>query len=390
MVSQPSAFFRLTIAIVAGCLLLVGCVAREVREVDMTPPEVYEAIQREEELLDIGIAVFDANVPEEYDDRVEQFVQPEIRAAEANYMPYFARNLLESTGNWGSVRVVPRETHAVDVVVSGKILHSNGESIRLEIAVKDARGIQWFSNQYESLASSYAYDDSVPENVDPFQSLYVRFADDLLAYRKTLSAEDVLAIRTTAEMQYARDFLPDAFSDYLRRDAETGEVQLTRMPARHDPNMQRVRSLRDREYLFIDTLEAHYELFGRRMYPAYQSWRKATYEEAIVLNELEKQAREKTIAALAAFASLSGIGYASERLEETRNEAAIRAEVLQEIGVAAGAEVAPYTLELENESLRLQGTVEEQYDQLRELLRAAYYADLGLEVPNEDERTPDS
>jgi hypothetical protein len=375
---------KLTIAI-ASCCVLDGCVSRELREVDMTPPQAYEVTQSENELLDIGIAVFDSNVPDEYDERVLQFVQPEIRAAEANYMPYFARTLLESTGNWGSVRVVPRDTHAVDVMVSGRILHSDGESIRLELSVTDARGRQWFVDQYEALASRYAYDDAVPEDVDPFQAVYVRLADDLLDYRRTLSVEDVLEIRATAEMQFARDFLPDAFSEFLRRDAETGEFQLMRLPARHDPNMQRVRRLRDRERLFIDTLEAHYEVFGRRMYPPYQSWREATYEEAIAVKELEKQAREQTIAALAALASLSGIGYASERLEETRNEAAIRSEVLQEIGVEAGAEVLPYTLELENESLRLQGTVEEQYDQLRELLRAAYYDDMGLKAADRPE-----
>ena len=62
-------------------------------------------------------------------------------------------------------------------------------------------------------------------------------------------------------------------------------------------------------------------------------------------------------------------------------EASIHAEVLQEVGLAAEAEIMPHTIELENQSVRLQGTVEEQYEELRGILRKIYFADLGLPVP---------
>jgi hypothetical protein len=41
----------------------------------------------------------------------------------------------------------------------------------------------------------------------------------------------------------------------------------------------------------------------------------------------------------------------------------------------------PHTLDLENQVVRLQGSVEEQYEELRSILRDLYYADLGLPVP---------
>ena len=109
--------------------------------VDMTPPQQFEGTQSEDQLLDIGVAVFDANVPESFDEQVKQLIQPDIRRAEAQFIPYFAKNLLQSTGNWGAVRVVPRPTHAVDVTVTGKILESNGERLRVEVTVIDARGV---------------------------------------------------------------------------------------------------------------------------------------------------------------------------------------------------------------------------------------------------------
>ena len=385
---------------VAALWLLAGCVNQEIRTVDMTPPAVMEAPQAEDELLDIGVAVFDPNVPETYDEQVEQLVLPDVRRAEANYIPYFAKNLLQSTGNWGAVRVIPRPTHAVDVVVSGRILHSDGESLELEMTVADATGHVWFTREYRSLASKYAYDATVPPDVDPFQNIYKSLADDMLEYRKALTREDVLEIRTTAEMKFARAFAPDAFSDYLT-ETEDGSAEIRRLPAENDPNLQRVRKVREREYMFIDTLDEYYEGFQRSMYGPYQSWRKATYEEAIAYKELKAQARARTIGGTVAI--VGGVAAMAESSDSTvdtgalvsiiggavtlksaiakRAEAEIHAEMLQEVGIAAESEIMPHTLDLENQVVRLQGSVDEQYEALRGILRDLYYADLGLPAP---------
>ena len=388
--------------LVVLCLGLGACVSHEIRKVDMTPPERFEGIQSEDQLLDIGVAVFDANVPETFDEQIEQLIQPDIRRAEAQFIPYFAKNLLQSTGNWGAVRVVPRPTHAVDVTVTGKILESNGERLRLEMTVTDARGVEWFTKTYESLASKYAYEDTIPPDIDPFQSNYKSLADDMLMYRLGLDDQTVATIRATAEMQFARDFAPDAFAGHVRDTADG--IELIRLPAEGDPMLSRVRRVREREYLFIDTLDEYYAKFNRDMFGSYQNWRSATYSEAIAYRQLRAQARARGIAGagaiiggvLAIYESDSGYvdagGLTSVLAGATlfksavtkRNEAAMQAEVLQEIGVAAEAEIAPHTIELENQTVSLQGTVEEQYTELRRILREVYFEDLDLPPPLED------
>ncbi|MYE83378.1 MAG: hypothetical protein F4X36_16380, partial [Gammaproteobacteria bacterium] len=174
---------------------LAGCVSETVRVVDMTPPEQLGGNIPEERLLDVGVAVFDANVPDEYDEQIALNIQPEVRRAEGNYMAFFFKNLLQSTGNWGAVRVVPRATHAVDLTVAATIEHSDGESLKLRARAVDARGQEWFERDYEALASSYAYEDTVPRDIDPFQTAYRNLADDLLAPLKTLSPADNREIR---------------------------------------------------------------------------------------------------------------------------------------------------------------------------------------------------
>ena len=222
----------------------------------------------------------------------------------------------------------------------------------------------------------------------------------MLAHRKSLSAEEILTIRRTAEMKFAQGFSPDAFADHIST-TEDGEFELKRLPAADDPMLARVRKIREREYLFIDTLDEYYETFHRDMYSSYQAWRKATYDESIALKQLKAQARSRTIGGAAAIiAGIAAISESSNPYVETsglvgiiggatllknafakRAEASIHAEVLQEVGVAAEAEIMPHTLDLENQTVRLQGTVDQQYEELRGILREIYFADLGIPAP---------
>ena len=385
---------------------LAGCVSETVRVVDMTPPEQLAWDVPEELLLDVGIAVFDANVPDEYDEQVSLNIQPEVRRAEGNYMAFFFKNLLQSTGNWGAVRVVPRPTHAVDVTVTATIEHSDGESLKLRARAVDARGQEWFERDYKALASSYAYEDTVPRDIDPFQTAYRTLADDLLAHLKTLSPEDIRAIRTTAELQFARDFAPDAFAEYVGA-TRRGQVTIERLPAENDPMLGRVRQIREREYLFIDTLDEHYATFSASMFAPYQNWRHATYDEAIAYKRAKQQARARIMAGSAAVIGgiaaqnqaddivtrygglvsiIGGAGILKTAIDKLA-QAKVHAEVLQELGISAEAEIVPHTLELENQTLRLQGTVDEQYEELRRILKKVYLEELGLALGSDPAET---
>ena len=404
---------RLTTLLLWGIigLFLYGCGTQVVREIDTTPPEKIAFEQSEGQLLDIGIAVFDPNVPEDYDERVEQIILPEIRQAESQYMPYTTKNLLQSTGNWGAVRVVPRPSDAVDLTVSGKIIASTGEELILSMTVKDATGKEWFTREYMALASKYGYQVSNTRDLDPFQSVYKDFANDLLYYRQGLSENEITNIRATAELKFAKAFSPDAFGQHIAIN-ENGEYQVNRLPAENDPQLARVRQVREREYLFIDTLDEYYANFHRKVYPGYINWRKATYNDAIEYKELRAKSKQRIIGGTAAIlASVGGI-YASDNAYvdasgvagvgagatliisgiRKRQEAEQFADKLREVGSAAEAELVPTTIDLENQTVRLSGSVDEQYDQLRGILQRLYLEDLNLQSNFESEspNNPDS
>ncbi len=387
-------------------LLLTGCVTQTVRTVDLTPPRQSSGNLSEEELLDVGVALFDPNVPEDYDAQIEQIIQPEIRLAEARYMPFVAKNMLQSTGNWGAVRVVPRRSDAVDLTVQGKIIESDGERLVVDIAVTDATGANWFSKRYISLASKYVYLDKSPQTIDAFHSFYKELANDMLSYREALSARDVNTIRKTAEMRFAQSFATDAFSNYLLQ-ADDGQYQLLRLPAANDPMLQRVREIREREYLFIDTLDEFYANYTRQMLPVYDSWRRATYADAIEFKALQAQSRSQIIGGSLAIAAGIGGVYSSEnpyvdassvasvgagatliiRGLNKKQQSAQLADRLREIGTDTEAELLPTTIQLDNETLRLTGSVDQQYTELRNILRRLYFEEYGLD-PNESGLPP--
>lgn len=393
---KPTPFLPAFVGLLLTGFVLSGCVSQTVRTVDMRPPAQAAEPLEEDLLLDIGIAVFDANIPEDYDEQIKQIIQPEIRRAEANYMAYFQKNLLQSTGNWGAVRVIPRDTKAVDLVVDATILRSNGESMEIQVEARDSRGRVWLTKNYQALASKYAYDDSIPPDIDPFQKIYKEVADDLLTIRETMSDKEVLEIRRTSEMRFAQEFAPDAFAAHVQ-PGDSGEYEVLRLPAENDPMLERVRKIREREYLFIDTLDEHYSTFHRDMYESYQNWRKASYDEAIAYQKLRAQARARTVAGAASI--VGGIAAQGSDSGATRlggyvgiiggavtlrsaigkyADAKIHSSVLQELGISAEAEITPHTIELENESLRLQGNVDEQYTELREILKKIYADEVGL------------
>ena len=393
------------ILLLVGLFQLLGCVTQTVRTVDMAPPEILVVPPSEELLLDVGITVFNPNVPESFDQQTELNIQPEIRRAESNYMAYVAKNLLQSTGNWGAVRVVPRLSHAVDLTVSATILHSDGERLNLHVVASDARGQVWFDSVYETLASKYAYDVSIPRDIDPYQATYNQIANDLLGFRMGLTEEEILAIRTTAEMRFARDFATDAFEDYVI-ETTPGKYQIRRLPAPDDPMLSRVRMIREREYLFIDTLDEYFSSFANEMFTPYQNWRRATYSEAIAYREERNKARARLLAGTAGI--VAGVAAQTSDNNVTqyggtlaiiggammiksgiakRANAQLHIEVLRELGVSAEAEIMPHTIELENESIALQGSVDEQYEELRRILRRIYRTEMGAGDPNATEES---
>ena len=315
--------------------------------------------------------------------------------------PQVMKDTLEQTGNWGAVRVTPNVSEAVDLVVSGMILISNGETLKLRLKASDSTGKVWVSKEYKDLASKYSYKGI---NEDPFQDLYNDFANDLLRFRESLSEEKIERIRQTSSLIFAKSLAPDAFGQYLKV-SRSGQTSITQLPADQDRMLSRVTKIKEREYLFVDTLDEYYGQFYRDMKESYDEWRFATYEEALNLKEMQRQSTARLITGglliaggiyagsesgtyagdvAAAGAVIGGIAAVKSGLDK-RREAEIHAESLRELSQSLGSEITPYVLDVEGRTIELTGTADAQYEQWRGILQEIYVAETGNASENKVE-----
>jgi hypothetical protein len=349
----------------------------------------------EDLLMDIGITVFDPGI-DEISRREEERVSPEIRNAEARYAPYMLAETLQRSGNWGVVRVLPNATTTMDIYVQGQILHSDGEGMRIKITTRDSTGALWYTKEYEEHISQFNYEASQRQANDPFQVIYNTIANDLLAWRKAnVRDERISRIRTVSELQFARNFAPELFEQYLSVN-NRGITEIVRLPADNDPSLERIREIRQRDNLFVDTVQDYYANYARQMRIPYDSWREQSYHATMALDELEASARRRFIAGTAAIVggiaaatsnnnavrtgSIVGVGAGAYMIRSgfDRNaEAQIHIAALQELGESLESEVAPRMIDLDDRQIMLSGTVEEQYSQWREILVEIYRAETG-------------
>lgn len=384
---------RLTL-VMALATLAAGCVSQSIKTTSIPAVDTPSHSIADSELLDVSIAIFDPGLDSEIDDDSPVFT--EVRQAEARYIPQLLMGSLQNSGAWGAVRVVPTDDQLTDLMISGKIVHSDGKTLTLEIDAVDATGHFWLDGkQYSAEASRYAYARTTRVTHDAFQAVYNRIANDLLAHFQTLSSNQRERVRSVAEMRFAERFASEAFVDYVVfRD---GRYQLQKMPADNDPMLERVRVIRTRDQLYVDTLQTYYEQFGVQMQAPYQEWRKLTYEEAIALEQIKAESRKELIIGGAAvlagiYASANGNdsvtrtagnvaimggGYMVKSGLDKRNEAAIHVEALEELGVSLEAEMTPQIIELNDQTITLTGSVQDQYAQWRALLDDIYRTEVG-------------
>lgn len=397
---------RLLVAL-SLAILLSACVNQTIKSTSVPSVKTASTQVSEELLLDVSIVVFDPGL-EDYDE--DQQVYPEVRKAEARYMPGLLSEAMQDSGAWGAVRVVPSKAQITDLMVEGEILYSDGEELQLEITATDSRGYVWLDKKYTGKSSRYAYRVTTRSTHDPFQAVYNTIANDLLESLEELRVKDRENVRLVTELLFARSFSQDAFDGYLAQDRK-GRYLLVRLPAENDPMLERVQAIRERDRVFVDTLQEYYVNFDEQMTAPYQEWRRLSYEESVALQELRAESTRRlvagTVAILAGIAGASsgdssmtrtagqvaiiGGGFLLKSGLEKRNEAQIHVEALEELGMSLEAEITPQVIELEDRTVMLSGNVEDQYAQWREVLAEIYRTEIGeLELPEDSAATTDT
>ncbi len=393
-------------AALAAVAMLAGCSSTEVKLAHAVPLVATSDAVPEAELLDVGIRVFDPGVPEGeiakevLEELLEDGTFVQIRRTESMYLAVELRDTVRKSGHWGAVWVTPTTSTAADLNVVSEILHSDGDIVRLHVTATDATGRVWLDDEYELETAASAYNRQRYPDLDPYQDVFNTIANDLAEARAGLSERELAEVRTVGQLRYAGELSPESFSGYVEQN-RSGIFEPIRLPAGDDPMYQRTLSVRQRERLFFDTLDQHYESFSSQAAESYDGWREYAREEAIAIRDLTRQARWRTGIGIATIVASLLYGQDSDNdsfsnrivrdammyvgsdiLRSSalrRQERRLHTATLEELSESFNDEVAPLVVEIEGTEHRLTGTAEVQYSEWRDLLRQLFIEETGFE-----------
>jgi len=270
-------------------------------------------------------------------------------------------------------------------------MQSDGETLDIDFRVYDISGRQWLQERHKQLVGKYTYDRRLKNLSDPFQNLFTLVANRILEVREQMRHDQATQLRQISELRFAREFSPEAFGDYLDEDRR-GILTINRLPAEDDSILERIDLIRERDDLYVDTMQDYYDAFSREMHLPYQDFRRASYDSVVKSRQLRKRGNRQIIAGIAGI--IGGIygrlnsgnwmafdgstaaaavgGYALKQGLQTKQRAAEQTERVAEMGASLEAVIAPQVIALEDRSVTLSGTVEAQYEQWREMLHLIY------------------
>jgi len=401
---------RTSLLLASLCFAISGCAVNEVITAEETELIVAEVPPDEAMLLDIGVVEFTggldkANNPE------ESGLYEDIRDAEVRYLPYHLKTTLQGTGHWGAVRVIPSPNAFTDIIINGSIEESDGEFVTLNITVDDSRGVHWYEKSYNTQTGISSYSENRDRRMDPYQKVFNDIANDLRAFASALPPESVRQVRQVTELKFFADMSPNAFGEHLLADEE-GEYKVVRLPADNDPSVDRLRQIRERDRLVVDTLNEHYANFYYGIAIPYHAWRKTAREESINYRQVKRSAALQTLMGAVVIAGALAVdsnssSHSKRQMQRSlqniaigegfksmmsgisrRSEANMHRESIKELSESFGAEAAPMVVTVEGETRRLTGTAAAQYESWRRLLKEIYEAETGF-VETADAVDPD-
>ncbi|MBM3514936.1 MAG: hypothetical protein FJX59_14670 [Alphaproteobacteria bacterium] len=367
----------------------------EVRE---TPKPLEANVTQADQTLDVTVVAFDPGLPKD-PKKFDKNTWPELRRSEGRYVAVQVRDALVAKEKFGAVRVTPDANFSSDLYVQGRIVESNGESLRVDVTVSDATGKTWYTKKYAHKVNTSWYRSARNKGVEPFQPLYSQVANDLADRLTKTKGATVSEIKSVAAMRFAQNLSPDSFTDALK--VKGGRASLIRLPAESDPMMKRVAAVRLRDQMFVDNLQPVYEQFAGNMKDSYQVWQSQSCAEVERQREASGAAVMKGLASLAliagavalsdnntsagntaaVIAGTAGVMVAMDAWKDTQ-EAKVHRGVIDELANSIDGQMATRVIEMDKQTVTLTGNMEEQVQQWRKVMAQIW------EAENAAERTP--
>jgi len=325
--------------------------------------------------LNVTVAVFDPGIPEDISVHRDLDVYPRIRKIEALFLPFVLRDTLAQTGEWGAVRVVPEPDNSAELLITGTIVSSDGNTLSVHILATDAGGRVWLDQAFTGIVTDdYAVSDTrAGEAVEvtlSYQSLYDSIATSLIEVRDGLSGQDLEQIAEKSLLRYGHKLAPVAFSGFLT-ELPDGAVQIDRLPARDDPMMARIELVRSTEYVITDAVDTKFRELRGEIATVYDVWRE--FRRKSVRYEKEDARRARDTMGNGRRGSYEAVQNSYDNYKYHR----VTEQELDRLAVAFINEAGPTIESIESRVAELEAWVELKYAEWRRILEELFEVETG-------------
>lgn len=318
-------------------------------------PMVIAEDGRDPARLNVSIALFDPGIPADRSLHRDLQVFPRVRKIEALYLPFLLHDALVDSRQWGAVRIVPEADAAAELLLSGTILGSDGNSLQLQLRAVDASGAVWVDRVFAG----------TPGN------LYAEFSASLISARANRTDKMLRDIVELSLLRYAQQLAPAAFDDYLDVSAE-GLYSIRRLPASNDPMVIRIERIRGVEYIFTDAVDAKFEELSADIAAVYEVW--GQYRRKFAQYQAEEAARIGNSKNTAERGSFEAISSHYDNYKWDRQAA----QEQEKWAIGFENEMGPTIAAIEARVAELEGWVADRYDEWRRILAELFEVETGL------------
>lgn len=335
--------------------------------------EAAAGMSRDYSRLDVSVAVFDPGVPEDISVHRDLDVFPRIRKIEALFLPFVLRDTLVRTDEWGAVRVVPEPDVSAELLVTGRIVSSDGNMLELHVLAADASGRVWLDKPFIGIVTDdYAdTDDGAAAEVTlSYQKLYDDISTELLAVRDVLGAQDLERISEISLLRYAYKLAPAAFQGFVT-DLPEGGVRIDRLPAKNDPMLGRIALVRSTEWVITDAIDTKFRELRAEIATVYNAWRKFRRKSVQYAQEDARRARDtRSVGEPGSYKAITNSydNYKYHRVTEQEQD---------RLAVAFINEAGPTIEFIESRVAELEAWVELKYIEWRRILEELFEVETG-------------
>jgi len=339
--------------------------------------------------LDINVVEMDPGLSGTDEASRNLGIWPELRRAESRKFAVKLSKSLNESNAFAAISVTTNADYLTDIVVTGKIVKSNGEDVHLAITAIDSTGKKLIDNKvYKHRSNEYFYQNIRNKGVDPFDTIYRAVAGDLISELKSRNLQEIELI---TDLRFAKQLNDEQFYDSV--DFTNGKYELGFVPASNDPMFLRAQNVQLKDLAFRNEMQKHYIGFSDDMEESYRIWQEAALKAS--KSKREAEARAATQALLGTIMMVAAASSASNNTDPydvnygaiaaatvgagllvsavgSAQEAKIHESTINEISLSFDGEIAPKVVEMEGLEVKLEGSIENQFSQWQTVLGNIY------------------